>query len=62
MSYTQPQTTINEHGVEGKHWRTTGGDLTLYEYLRRDFGEQELSGGWAEMAATIGFRLDVSRG
>ena len=24
--------------------------------------EQELSGGWAEMATKIGFRLDVSRG
>ena len=42
-NHTQPHTTINEHGFEGKHWRTTGGDLTLYEYLRRDFGAL---GGW----------------
>lgn len=37
VSYTQPQPIINKHG------RTTGGDLTLYEYLRRDFGAL---GGW----------------
>lgn len=43
MSCTQPQTTTNEHGFEGKHWRTMGGDLTLFEYLRRDFGA---IGGW----------------
>ena len=23
MSYTQPPTATNEHGFEGKHWRTT---------------------------------------
>ena len=43
MSYTQPPTATNEYGFEGKHWRTMGGDLTLFEYLRRDFGASK---GW----------------
>lgn len=43
MSYTQPQATTNKFGFEVKQWRTTGGDLTLYEYMRRDFGAL---GGW----------------
>ena len=40
---TQPPTITNEFGFEGKRWRTTGGDLTLFEYMRRDFGAL---GGW----------------
>lgn len=34
--FTQPPTVTNKHGFTVKQYRTSGPDLTLFEYLRRD--------------------------
>lgn len=36
-TFTQPPTTTNKHGFTVSLYRAKGGDLTLFEFLRRDF-------------------------